>query len=214
MTTTTTARETIADYLERVAPSLGSSRFELPTPLMWENIGGTLYPVTIGDTLDEIARTDIYCLLRAYASARLDEREDLGGAIARGFIVATSGWAAPLDENGEVGGTAPSQHRERRRVALAVSVSADGSTCSALDFQDGAGGTVIDDGTTTSGALAEALDFTAWAVFGSAFVVGLASALGAEIDKGDERQAERLRERLANIIQATADDDDTEGVEA
>lgn len=212
MTTTTTARETVADYLERVAPTLGSSRFDLPEPLLWENIGGTLYPVTIAHTLDEIARQDVYCLLRAYASARLDEREDLGGSIARAFVVVTSGWAAPLNENGEPENIAPSQHQARRRVSLAVAVSCDGSTCSALDFQDGEGGTLIEDATTVSGSLASALDFTGWAVFGSAFVVGLASALGAEIERGDERQAERLRERLANIIEATADDD--EGVDA
>ena len=70
-----------------------------------------------------------------------------------GVIIHTTGWAAPLDENGEING-APSKHVERRRVALASCVT-NNSVGSALSFADKEE-MVLDPGSAT-GSLAEAL---------------------------------------------------------
>lgn len=70
-----------------------------------------------------------------------------------GLAVITTGWAAPLNANGEVDG-APSQHAQRRRVRLTAYISSQGMT-SLIAFED-EDGFVIDEGTGT-GTLAEAL---------------------------------------------------------
>lgn len=72
---------------------------------------------------------------------------------AKGLAIVTTGWAAPLNANGEVDG-APSQHAERRRVRLSAYVSCQGMT-SLVAFEDEDGFT-IDEGNAT-GSLAEAL---------------------------------------------------------
>jgi hypothetical protein len=70
-----------------------------------------------------------------------------------GIIIHTTGWAAPLSEDGEVEG-APSKHALRRRVALAACVTSI-SVASALSFSDEED-IIIDPGTAT-GSLADAL---------------------------------------------------------
>ena len=71
----------------------------------------------------------------------------------KGVLIHTTGWAAPLGENGEMD-DAPSQHALRRRVALAACVTSK-SVGSALAFSDEKD-IVIDPGSAT-GSLAEAL---------------------------------------------------------
>ena len=70
-----------------------------------------------------------------------------------GVIIHTTGWAAPLGENGEVEG-APSKHALRRRVALAACVTND-SIGSALSFPDEE--EIITDPGSATGSLADAL---------------------------------------------------------
>jgi hypothetical protein len=70
-----------------------------------------------------------------------------------GVIIHTSGWAAPLSDDGDIN-TPPSQHDERRRVALASCVMND-SVGSALSFSDEKE-LVLDPGSAT-GSLASAL---------------------------------------------------------
>jgi hypothetical protein len=70
-----------------------------------------------------------------------------------GVIIHTTGWAAPLGENGEVEGK-PSTHALRRRVALAACVY-QGSVGSALSFSDDKE-MILDPGSAT-GSLADAL---------------------------------------------------------
>lgn len=69
----------------------------------------------------------------------------------------TTGWAAPLNSSGEVDGV-PSQHPDRRRVALtiAVSVAKTNIIGSVLKFDDSEAETVYDLNEAT-GALAEAI---------------------------------------------------------
>jgi len=71
-----------------------------------------------------------------------------------GISVHTTGWAAPLNENGELDGT-PSEHEDRRRVSLITTVTHEGSG-SALAFADEADAIVGDPGSAT-GTLAEAI---------------------------------------------------------
>lgn len=71
----------------------------------------------------------------------------------KGIVIHTTGWAAPLNEDGSVS-TAPSQHIERRRVALATCVT-DASSGSALSFSDSKE-IILDPGSAT-GSLAESL---------------------------------------------------------
>ncbi len=70
-----------------------------------------------------------------------------------GILVHTTGWAAPLNQDGEVEG-APSQHALRRRIALAscATYQSVGSAVYFLDTKE----TLTDPGSAT-GSLAEAL---------------------------------------------------------
>lgn len=53
------------------------------------------------------------------------------------FSILTTGWAAPLGDNGEIQG-APSQHKDRRRVTLVVGIDIDNKALvgSTLKFDD------------------------------------------------------------------------------
>lgn len=70
------------------------------------------------------------------------------------IAIVTTGWAAPLNADGEVDG-APSAHPERRRVRLTV-VGTDEGVVSVLRFQDDADNTIVDEGSAT-GSLADAI---------------------------------------------------------
>lgn len=71
------------------------------------------------------------------------------------FAVLTSGWAAPIQEDGSMDG-APSEHPERRRVRLAVVANADLGVASVLRFADEPTEPVTDPGSAT-GSLANAV---------------------------------------------------------
>lgn len=70
-----------------------------------------------------------------------------------GILVHTTGWAAPINQDGSLD-TAPSKHTERRRIALAscVTYQSVGSAIYFLDTKE----TMTDPGSAT-GSLAEAL---------------------------------------------------------
>ena len=71
-----------------------------------------------------------------------------------GLAVHTTGWAAPLNADGEVDGQ-PSKHPERRRVAL-VTVKTDEGLGSALSFADDPDEIITDD--QGEGQLSDALE--------------------------------------------------------
>jgi hypothetical protein len=72
---------------------------------------------------------DIYDLLE---EINLDKKQSMYDFVA----VMTTGWAAPLDENGEIEG-APSKHKDRRRVTLLSIVDIKQSElASLLKFDD------------------------------------------------------------------------------
>lgn len=76
-------------------------------------------------------------------------------AYEEGIGILTTGWAAPMAENGEQE-VAPSQHTARQRVRLASVVTRDGSMGSAMAFAENPDNLVTDEG-KAEGALAEAL---------------------------------------------------------
>ena len=61
-----------------------------------------------------------------------------------GLAVHTTGWAAPLNADGEADGR-PSKHPERRRIALVLVITAEGDA-SALSFADDPDDLELDEG--------------------------------------------------------------------
>jgi hypothetical protein len=109
-----------------------------------EMTNAVLYGVTEDGSNFELGRApDVYDLLDGeYPSA---------GVV--GLAVHTTGWAAPLNSDGEVEG-APSKHPERRRVALVTVMTAEGMG-SALSFADDPDAVITDSSGT--GQLSDAL---------------------------------------------------------
>jgi hypothetical protein len=109
-----------------------------------EMANAVLYGVTEDGSNFELGRApDVYDLLDGeYPSA---------GVV--GIAVHTTGWAAPLNSDGEVEG-APSKHPERRRVALVTVMTAEGMG-SALSFADDPDEIITDSSGT--GQLSDAL---------------------------------------------------------
>ena len=89
---------------------------------------------------------DIYDLLIAKEASAVAKVSDFIGVV-------TTGWAAPLNAEGEADG-APSEHPSRRRVRLFILANAEKVT-SVVRFQD-EDEVVIDEGTAT-GSLADAI---------------------------------------------------------
>lgn len=103
-----------------------------------------LYGVTEDGSNFELGRApDIYDLL--------DSEYPRKGVV--GLAVHTTGWAAPLNSDGEPEG-APSKHPERRRVALVTVMTAEGMG-SALSFADDPDEIITDE--SGSGQLSDAL---------------------------------------------------------
>ena len=93
------------------------------------------------------AHGDVYDLLDNYDSRKVAQVSDF-------IVVATCGWAAPIDANTECG-VMPSQHAERRRVRLTVFANHE-QTVSVLRFSDTPEETITDEGDAT-GSLADAV---------------------------------------------------------
>ena len=109
-----------------------------------EMSNAVLYGVTKDGSNFELGRApDIYDLL--------DEQYPRTGVV--GLAIHTTGWAAPLNSDGEAEG-APSKHPERRRVALVSVITAEGMG-SALSFADDPDEIITD--SNGAGQLADAL---------------------------------------------------------
>lgn len=137
----------IASQTESVLDTLLSQSLSDPYALE----GARLYGVTLNDedgtpTPAMLSQhPDVYSLLE----------ESPPVASFYDFIaVVTTGWAAPLNADGEVEG-APSQHAQRRRVRLVVVANRD-AVASVLRFQDDPTDPIVDLGSAT-GSLADAI---------------------------------------------------------
>ncbi len=110
----------------------------------YEMSNAVLYGVTEDGSNFELGRApDIYRLL--------DEQYPRTGVV--GLAVHTTGWAAPLNSDGEAEGVA-SKHPERRRVALVSVITTEGMG-SALSFADDPDEIITD--SNGAGQLADAL---------------------------------------------------------
>lgn len=121
---------------------------EMPNPFSLD--AARLYGVTVTDagSVDVVLveqNEDIYEILATPVSKR--------NLSFTTFALITTGWAAPLSDDGEVEG-APSIHPMRRRVRLSVTVNLDG-VASVLRFEDN-DDAVVDAGAAT-GSLADAV---------------------------------------------------------
>jgi len=100
-------------------------------------------------TLSQISENgDVYELLRDKESVTALAKHDQ-------VLVATCGWAAPVENDGD-DEIAPSVHPKRRRVRLACFLSDDG-VASVMRFSDTPDETVTDEG-NAKGSLADALE--------------------------------------------------------
>ena len=139
----------IAVEVENQVHSLLSQGDE-PTPFVME--GAHLYGVdyTAEGTPKLMfieSHADVYDLLD----------NDYNALVASNYawtLIVTTGWAAPLGNNGEVEG-APSQHAQRRRVRLSC-IANRHSVASVLRFADQPDDVITDEG-SASGSLANAI---------------------------------------------------------
>ena len=139
----------IAEQIEKEIHSLLSKGDE-PTPFVME--GAHLYGVdyTAEGTPKLMfieSHPDVYDLLD----------NDYNALVASNYawtLIVTTGWAAPLGDNGEVEG-APSQHAQRRRVRLSC-IANRHSVASVLRFADEPDDVITDEG-SASGSLAHAI---------------------------------------------------------
>jgi hypothetical protein len=156
---------------------------------MWELWGKewTLSPVP--------AHSDIYLTMNYYGRSN-HSKPVAPDALA---IVCT-GWAAPINpETGEMDGAdAPSKHPERRRVTLFTVVTPRADVASRLVMGDDEPTDDPEGGGT--GALADALDACAVAVWGSEFTSSLVMQYATgKADGADNATLARLIGRVENV---------------
>lgn len=137
---------------EQVESKLHDLLMEADSTHPYDLSGARLYGVSFGNMGEVVINfitqhQDVYDLLSDGQNA----------LVASGFtytLVATTGWAAPISDTGEVEG-APSLHPNRRRVRLAVVANRE-SVASVLRFQDEPDSPITDPGQAT-GSLADAI---------------------------------------------------------
>ena len=187
------------------------SGYEMERPEIYERYGSewVLVPTMLGD---------IYASLSIYSAQRWERRTetDLPQLTPSAFVVVTTGWGAPLGEDGKING-APSAHPERRRLRVACCYAEDGTRISRLDFGDDGETTETDDG---SGQLAEALDSVGWAIWGEAYGTALMElvTVATTATPSDPDKVKGLVGRLVNVLHIASaindeedDDDESEG---
>ena len=116
-----------------------------------------------------MASAELYAVDEIGDAVKIDQHPNVYGLIAENVgeipdhatavVVVTTGWAAPLNENGEVEG-APSEHAQRERVRLSVYVPRDAAPVSVVMFASGRE-TVTDENHAT-GTLADAIAEMWW----------------------------------------------------
>lgn len=107
-----------------------------------------LYSVKGENTLLVAEHGDVYDLLDSMEAQAV-------ALLSDAVIIRTCGWAAPISQDDEYEGVAPSQHPERRRVRLLVCANGT-DTASVLRFTDDWDNPVFDEGQAT-GSLADAV---------------------------------------------------------
>ena len=122
-----------------------------------ESLDATAYGINYNngeiDIKDIAQHPDVYMLID-----QLNDDKRLANNSFDYFCLLTTGWAAPLNEDGEVRG-APSKHPERKRVSLLITADLNNNNdiISAIKFHDDEADLVFDYGQAT-GSLAEAIN--------------------------------------------------------
>jgi hypothetical protein len=142
---------------------------------------------------------DIYMLLNGVGR----DAEDRHTPYAVGVL--TTGWAAPLGDDGTIEG-APSEHPKRRRVVLFCVVTRDGDVASRMLFEDDPNEPVDDEGAAT-GALTEAIDAMALRVWGRSFILQMFANYEMRKESMTEEERQRLAGRLSSFVQGMVDED-------
>jgi hypothetical protein len=196
MTTSTNGAIALLDNFGGAVPPCPP---ELDLPQIWrlDQSGEWVeYPNTEGD---------IYTAL-FYFSTR--HQFGIGKPVGSAFVVRTIGWGSPLDENGQVGDSAPSAHPQRFRVALDICATPSGSVASRLSFLSGEkAGEIIDDTGEATGALAEACDLAAFRVWGKSFTSALLLDYADNAKTKTDDEVKHLARRVSRFLDAISDEE-------
>lgn len=175
------------DYIE-ATPPIGVEGLDYPTIYELWNGEWSEYPHTYHD---------IYDLLASYRH----KREGLNAPDA--VVVATSGWAAPLGDDGEMPNCAPSQHPDRLRCVVYNAFEVGhGGFVSRVAIHRPEGVEISNDYGTATGALADSLIVTALTLWGKRYTSNLLTWWGS-VDKqtvsADMRKG--IAQRLTKMVE-------------
>jgi hypothetical protein len=185
-----TTAELLASEWGGVIPFAG---YEMDTPQIWEKYGSEWveFPLVSGD---------IYLSLKTFATHRADVPTELA---PDALAIVTTGYAAPIDDCVDDDGehiAAPSESKNRRRLAIAVFVARDASRVSVMRFADEPGETIAE--RTGSGTLSEAIDLAAVSAWGAEYLARL-TILAVDDTNGlsnDERAD--VRDRVGHLLKS------------
>lgn len=193
----------LLDEFEQVNPLPAGG---LKLPQIWARYGSEWV-----DEVETLTRVngefiaDVYELLFMFSNLRQYSPEvPTPDALA----IVTTGWGAPLGDNGEVEGR-PSEHASRFRVGLVIGILPNGSLMSRMRFLSGdqVGETTDDEGLAT-GALAEAADLMAFRVWGSSYTRDIITRWTDGKDSLPEEELRGLGVRVARFVSVLLSDDD------
>ena len=190
---------------DSIADDSGGEFFELSHPGMWLCAEGewTEHPHT---------HQDVYLLIRGFAlsASRGDDFAHLDG-----IALVTCGWAAPLpvewngDNDSAIG--RPSEHADRVRCALVMTVARDGSVYSHLDVQ----GRETSGESYGRGGLLSAVDYLGLGVWKREYSQGVLrwyAELRAEAEAAgdvlDDHITRFFAERIAGMLEILGHDTD------
>jgi len=198
---TTSANSAIA-VLDNFGGAVPSCSPDLDRPQIWrltESGEWVEYPN------DE---ADIYTAIFQFSSRH---QYGKGKPVGVAFVARTIGWGAPLQDDGTLGDTAPSEHPQRFRVSLDICATPSGAIASRLSFQSGEkAGEVIDDTGEATGQLAQAVDLAAFRVWGRDFTSALLMDYTTKADEMTEAQTQHLAHRVARFLDVLSDESEGE----
>lgn len=194
----TTSGNTALAVLDNFAGAVPSCPADLDAPQIWRlDQSGEWVEYPNGEI-------DVYRAIFKFSNRH---QFKIGKTVGRAFVVRTIGWGSPLDENGEVGDTPPSQRADRFRVALDICAVPSGSVGSRLSFLSGERtGEVIDDQGDAVGMLAEAVDLAAFRVWGRDYTSALLMDYTTKSDEMTEAQTQHLAHRVARFLDVLSDE--------
>ena len=198
MTTETLAKSHLDNWREATPQPANIEPLEFAE--LWERYGSEWVQVLNHSN-------DLYSALGIYSANRYDRRTGEMPTLApSAVVVVTTGFGAPLGEDGQIEGR-PSEHPERRRLRVVMVCAEDGSRLSRLEFADNGETSEVDDGT---GLLADTLDNLGWSVWGNAYGTALLDLIAEAV--GDADKVKKLVMRLVTVLHTASQvDEESEG---